>query len=96
MRALAVAVFLLFVSPAQAEYWEGDKLLDCLVGKAAVEMRHGAKADQALDTVRDECVKTAAEPEPSVEPEGDWDEEVDAMFSLAFDVLTAAQEAQAF
>lgn len=71
MRYLATtALLLIYMSPAAAaEYWQSDNLLACLVGNGAVEMRHGATADQAMSAVMPGCQKTV-DPPPKAGQDG--------------------------
>lgn len=97
MRSLAIAAALILLAApaAHAEYWDGDNLLACLVGKASVEMRHGATAEAALHAVGDNCIETTSEPEPAAgeEPEGDWGDYLDAVYGLASDMLGVIEAA---
>lgn len=77
-------------------YGDGDNLLACLMGKAAVEMRRGANAEAALEMVRTECINTNAEPEPSEEPEGEWGDYLDHVLGIASQSLEAMEKAQVF
>jgi hypothetical protein len=90
MRLIAAALLFLIVTvPSQAEYWDGDNLLACLVGKGVVEIRHGALARDALEAVAEECVASASEPPPAEEPEGDSGDYLDYVFDTALRSLEA-------
>lgn len=98
MRApLIAAVFLAALnwSPVLAAnapgYWDGDNYLECLIGKGAVAMRHGAKPVAAVDSVREACA-SALEPNASAEVAGDAGDYVDYVYGVAVDTLTAAAD----
>lgn len=102
MRNTLLICLMVLVSSSAAlaadEYWDGDNLLACLVGKGAVEIRHGASAEAAIGAVRDECVSSTAEPEPAAgeEPEGDWGDYLDAMIGAAETSLQAIKATGTF
>lgn len=94
---LLVLAVLITAAPATAadEYWSGDNLLACLIGKGAVEMRHGATAEAAILSVRNACVEAFAEPEPAPdeEPEGEWGDYLDYAVDAAQTALEAVADA---
>lgn len=71
------------------DYRPGDNLLGCLIGRAAIEMRHGAKAKTALSTIEPGCI--VANPEPDAA--GDW---LDDTWNTALRSLEAMEKAGVF
>jgi hypothetical protein len=72
---------------AAREYRDGDNLLACLMGKATVELRHGASAETALKFVEQGCIDANPERDSS----SNWLDEVWNKALLSLETLERAQ-----
>lgn len=112
MRSILFSVLLCLSIPAanaadrhwtgDRQYWTGDNMLECLIGKGAVEMRHGVSPEDAIVMVRDFCFETTLDPNDVHDVIGEFDGDfvhlgvyVDDIYLRALRSLQAMRAARA-